>query len=154
MEDKVGQEFDAVVNGVLKFGMFVSLENTVEGLIHTSNLTDDYYAYDESHMALIGRRFHHIYQIGQPVRVKLIRVDTEQSALDFILVDPDAAPITDIKVADDRRGSFGGKGGNHKKPGQQGRGRQGDKNKQAGKPKDHRAPKPRQNGSAQKGQHK
>ncbi|WP_446002196.1 ribonuclease R [Weissella viridescens] len=154
MEDKVGQEFDAVVNGVLKFGMFVSLENTVEGLIHTSNLTDDYYAYDESHMALIGRRFHHIYQIGQPVRVKLIRVDTEQSALDFILVDPDAAPITDIKVADDRRGSFGGKGGNHKKPGQQGRGRQGDKNKQAGKPKDHRAPKPRQNGSTQKGQHK
>ncbi|SUP52178.1 Ribonuclease R [Weissella viridescens] len=83
-------------------------------MIHTSNLTDDYYAYDESHMALIGRRFHHIYQIGQPVRVKLIRVDTEQSALDFILVDPDAAPITDIKVADDRRGSFGGKGGNHK----------------------------------------
>ncbi|MCM0583021.1 ribonuclease R [Weissella diestrammenae] len=108
MADKVGEEFDAVVNGVMKFGMFVSLPNTVEGLIHTSNLTDDYYAYDESHLALIGRRFHHIYQIGQAVKVKLIRVDKEQSALDFVLVDPTAAPITDIKVADDRRGSFGG----------------------------------------------
>ncbi|MCT8395539.1 ribonuclease R [Weissella soli] len=109
MEDKVGQEFDAVVNGVLKFGMFVSLANTVEGLIHTSNLTDDYYVYDEAHLALIGRRFHHIYQIGQAVKVKLIRVDKEQSALDFVLVDPDDAPITDIKVADDHRGSFGGR---------------------------------------------
>lgn len=103
MENHVGEEFDGVVNGVLKFGMFVSLENTVEGLVHTSNLTDDFYAYDESHMALIGRRFHHIYQIGQAVKVRLIRVDKEQSALDFVLVDPDAAPITDIKVPEDRR---------------------------------------------------
>ncbi|WP_419155030.1 ribonuclease R [Weissella minor] len=145
MEDKVGQEFDAVVNGVLKFGMFVSLENTVEGLIHTSNLTDDYYNYDESHMALIGQRFHHIYQIGQPVRVKLIRVDKEQSALDFILVDPAAAPITDIKVADDRKGAFGGRGGKGgkggKKPNQHNRSRQGDKNSKKGQPTDHRAPK-------------
>jgi ribonuclease R len=109
MEERVGEEFDAVVNGVLKFGMFVSLANTVEGLIHTSNLTDDFYAYDEDHMALIGRRFHHIYQIGQPVRVRLIRVDKEQSSLDFVLVDPEAAPITDIKVKDDRRGAFGGR---------------------------------------------
>ncbi|QIL51070.1 ribonuclease R [Weissella coleopterorum] len=106
MEDKVGQEFDAVVNGVMKFGMFVSLDNTVEGLIHTSNLTDDYYMYDESHLALIGRRFHHIYQIGQAVKVKLVRVDKEQSSLDFILVDPKAAPITDIKVADNHRGAL------------------------------------------------
>lgn len=107
MEEHVGEEFDAVVNGVLKFGMFVSLENTVEGLIHTSNLTDDYYYYDESHMALIGRRFHHIFQIGQPVRVRLIRVDKEQSALDFVLVAPEDAPITDIKVPDDRCGGNG-----------------------------------------------
>lgn len=114
MEDKVGQEFDAVVNGVMKFGMFISLDNTVEGLIHTSNLTDDYYMYEEKHMALIGRRFHHIYQIGQPVRVKLIRVDKEQSALDFVLVDPEAAPTTDIKVADDHRGSFGKNSRDHK----------------------------------------
>lgn len=118
MEDKVGQEFDAVVNGVMKFGMFVSLDNTVEGLIHTSNLTDDYYMYDESHLALIGRRFHHIYQIGQAVKVKLVRVNKEQSSLDFVLVDPDAAPITDIKVADGHRGGYGDKNNknHHDKP--------------------------------------
>ncbi|MBM7618003.1 ribonuclease R [Weissella uvarum] len=157
MEDKVGQEFDAVVNGVLKFGMFVSLENTVEGLIHTSNLTDDYYVYDESHMALIGRRFHHIYQIGQPVRVKLIRVDKEHSALDFILVDPEAAPKTDIKVADDRRGAHGNqKGGNkdYKKNTQHNRARQGQKHQNGAKPNDHRAPKRGQGQGGQRSQHK
>lgn len=103
MEDKVNQEFDAVVNGVMKFGMFVSLPNTVEGLIHTSNLTDDFYHFDESHQALIGRRFHHIYQVGQPVKVRLVRVDKEQSALDFVLVDPKDAPLTDIKVPEPRK---------------------------------------------------
>jgi len=134
MEDKVGEEFDAVVNGVMKFGMFVSLPNTVEGLIHTSNLTDDYYAYDESHLALIGRRFHHIYQIGQAVKVKLIRVDKEQSALDFVLVDPSAAPITDIKVADDRRGSFGGRGGDNKRGNKNNNSSKGSKTHNSGKP--------------------
>ncbi|KRN30851.1 ribonuclease R [Weissella halotolerans] len=139
MEDKVGQEFDAVVNGVMKFGMFVSLDNTVEGLIHTSNLNDDYYLYDEQHMALIGRRFHHIYQVGQPVRVKLIRVDKEQSALDFVLVNPEAAPKTDIQVADPHHGAFG-KGNGKSQGAKNGRGYQG-KRKSAGKPSDHKAPK-------------
>lgn len=116
MMDRVGDEFDAVVNGVLKFGMFVSLENTVEGLIHNSNLTDDNYYFDEGHLALIGRRSHHIYQIGQKVRVRLIRVDKEQSSLDFVLVDPEAAPITDIKVPEERRrGNFGGRNRNERR---------------------------------------
>lgn len=134
MEDKVNQEFDAVVNGVMKFGMFVSLPNTVEGLIHTSNLTDDYYHFDESHQALIGRRFHHIYQVGQPVKVKLIRVDKEQSALDFVLVDPKDAPLTDIKVPEPRK-PFNKNG---KKPFN---GPKGSFNKKPqGKPMDHKEP--------------
>ncbi|GAK31453.1 exoribonuclease R [Weissella oryzae SG25] len=117
MEDRLGEEFDAVVNGVLKFGMFVSLENTVEGLIHTSNLTDDNYYFDEGHLALIGRRSHHIYQIGQTVKVRLIRVDKEQSALDFVLVDPEAAPVTDIKVPEERhgRGNFASRNRNERR---------------------------------------
>ncbi|MDR3190038.1 MAG: ribonuclease R [Lactobacillaceae bacterium] len=161
MEDKVGEEFDAVVNGVMKFGMFVSLPNTVEGLIHTSNLTDDYYIYDEPHLALIGRRFHHIYQIGQTVKVRLIRVDKEQSALDFVLVNPDAAPITDIKVAEPSRGGFGGGGKNRNDR------RSGDKNNRSSKggkthnsgkpfgaPSDNRKPESKHQDTNRKGRNK
>jgi ribonuclease R len=159
MEDRVGEEFDAVVNGVLKFGMFVSLENTVEGLIHTSNLTDDFYAYDEDHMALIGRRFHHIYQIGQPVKVRLIRVDKEQSSLDFVLVDPDAAPITDIKVKDDRRGAFGGRNRDERRRNDKSGGNRsskGDKTHNGGKPfgaANDKKPAPKHANSNRKGRH-
>jgi ribonuclease R len=112
MEDKVGLEFDGVVNSALKFGLFISLENTVEGLVHISNLTDDYYEYDESHAALIGRSSHRIFQIGQPVRVKVLRVNKEERTVDFILINPENAPTTDIRVArkEGDRGAFGRRG--------------------------------------------
>lgn len=110
MEEHVGEEFDAVINSVLKFGMFVSLENTVEGLIHISNMTDDFYQFIDSHMALVGRRGHHIFQIGQTVRVRLVRVDKEQSALDFVLVNPKAAPTTALRAPEENRGAFGNRG--------------------------------------------
>lgn len=111
MEEHVGETFDAVVNSVLKFGMFVSLENTVEGLIHISNMTDDYYQFIESHMALVGRRSHRIFQIGQKIKVRLVRVDKAQSALDFVLVDPKAAPTTTLRAPQVDNGSFGNKDG-------------------------------------------
>ncbi|HEY4400368.1 MAG TPA: ribonuclease R [Lactobacillaceae bacterium] len=124
MEDKVGMEFDGVVNSALKFGLFISLDNTVEGLVHISNLTDDYYEYDESHAALIGRSSHRIFQIGQPVRIKVLRVNKVERTVDFILVNPENGPTTDIRVArkENDRGSFGR---------QRGRGRD-DKNGQNG----------------------
>ncbi len=56
MADQVGNKFEAVVSSVTSFGMFVQLENTVEGLIHISNLKDDYYSYDEKTMTLTGRQ--------------------------------------------------------------------------------------------------
>ncbi|WEV54168.1 ribonuclease R [Leuconostocaceae bacterium ESL0723] len=118
MEDKVDQEFDGVVSAAMKFGLFVSLENTVEGLVHISNLTDDHYDYDEAHAALIGRSHHRIFQIGQKVRIKVIRVNKEESKVDFILVDPESAPTTTLKVAHDQ-GRFG-------KEGRRGRGRKND----------------------------
>lgn len=124
MEEHVGETFDAVVSSVLKFGMFISLENTVEGLIHISNMTDDFYQYIDTHMALVGRRSHRIFQIGQNVKVRLVRVDKAQSALDFVLVDPKSAPTTTLRApeqtgdrrgSNDRRGGKGrdGKGGNN-----------------------------------------
>lgn len=119
MEDKVGNEYDGVVNAALKFGLFVSLDNTVEGLVHISNLTDDHYDYDEKHAALIGRSKHHIFQIGQKVKVKVIRASKKDSTVDFMLVNPEEAPTTDIRVAQPNRGKFGRdnkrdkKGGRH-----------------------------------------
>ena len=106
MEDHVGETFDAVVSSVMKFGLFVSLPNTVEGLIHISVMKDDFYEYVEKHMALVGRSHHHIFQIGQPVKVKLLRVDKDLREVDIELVNPREAPVTKLRVpkADDRRG--------------------------------------------------
>lgn len=96
MSDRVGEEFDAVVSSVTKFGMFIALPNTVEGLIHISQIHDDYYEYLEKQMALVGRRTKQTYRIGQPVKVKLINVNVEQKEIDFTLADPGHAPKTDL----------------------------------------------------------
>lgn len=83
MEDRVGEEFDAVVSSVTSFGMFIQLENTVEGLIHISNMKDDYYEFDEKSMSMHGRSTGKVFKVGQPIKVKLIRADTEQRKIDF-----------------------------------------------------------------------
>ncbi len=62
MADHVGEEFDAVVSSVTKFGMFVELPNTVEGLIHISEINDDYYVFVEKQMALVGRKTKQTYR--------------------------------------------------------------------------------------------
>ena len=115
MEDHVGETFDAVVSSVMKFGLFVELENTVEGLIHISVMNDDYYEYSEKHLALIGRKTHRIFQIGQPVKVRLKRVDKDLREVDFELVNPQDAPTTKIRVPHehDNRRRGGGRRGNH-----------------------------------------
>lgn len=110
MEDHLGETFDAVVSSVMKFGLFVELPNTVEGLVHISVMKDDYYEYSEKHMALIGRKTHRIFQIGQPLQVKLMRVDKDLREVDFEIVHPENTPTTKIRVPhDDHRG-----GGRHK----------------------------------------
>lgn len=96
MADHVGEEFDAMVSSVTKFGMFVELDNTVEGLIHISEIGDDYYVFVEKHMALVGRNKHKTYRIGQPVRVKLLDVNVEQKEINFKLLDLDKAPTSDL----------------------------------------------------------
>lgn len=87
MQDKVGQEFDGLVSGVTAFGLFVSLENGVEGLVHVSTMTDDYYLFQETQYLLVGERTRRIYRLGDPVRVVVDRVDAEQRQVHFILAD-------------------------------------------------------------------
>ncbi|MCZ0777685.1 ribonuclease R [Lactobacillus delbrueckii] len=90
MADQVGNKFEAVISSVTSFGMFVQLENTVEGLIHISNLKDDYYSYDEKTMTLTGRATHKKYKVGMPIKVVLTNANVEQHQLDFEVYDPDA----------------------------------------------------------------
>ena len=90
MADQVGQHFDAVVSSVTSFGMFIQLPNTVEGLIHISNLTDDFYSFNEKNMALTGRGTHKQYHVGMPIKVTLTNANVEQHQLDFEIYDPNA----------------------------------------------------------------
>lgn len=96
MADHVGDEFEAVVSSVTKFGMFVSLPNTVEGLVHINEMHDDFYEFLEKQMALVGRKTKRTYRIGQPIKVKLLSVDTDQKEINFKIMNPQAAPKTDL----------------------------------------------------------
>ncbi|OEH55229.1 ribonuclease R [Oceanobacillus sp. E9] len=86
MKDKIGEEFTGLISSVTNFGMFVELENTVEGLIHVSYLTDDYYHFDERSQALIGERTANVYRVGDEVDVKVVDVNTDEYTVDFELV--------------------------------------------------------------------
>ncbi len=85
MMDKIGQTYTGIISSVTSFGMFVELENTVEGLVHVSYLTDDYYHFDERSYALIGERTGKVYRIGQEVDVTVIGVDMDEHVVDFEL---------------------------------------------------------------------
>ena len=97
MADKIGQEFEGIVSSVTKFGMFVELPNTVEGLVHITHMNQDYFNFIESHMVLIGERTGVTYRIGDRVKVKLIKVDVEAHEIDFILAADNADLITQNK---------------------------------------------------------
>jgi ribonuclease R len=86
MQDKVGETFDGVISGVTNFGLFVELPNTIEGLVHVSYLTDDYYRYSEENMAMIGERSGKLYRIGDKIQVKVLNVNMDESAVDFEVV--------------------------------------------------------------------
>ncbi|EXX88459.1 ribonuclease R, partial [Paenibacillus darwinianus] len=87
MLDKVGEEFEGIISSVTSFGMFIELENTVEGLIRLSDLTDDYYHFHELQMALVGERTSKIYRIGDEVKVRVERVNMADHTIDFGMVD-------------------------------------------------------------------
>lgn len=89
MADKVGQEYDGMISGVITYGFFVELENTVEGMVHVSTLDDDYYVYDREAYALLGRRTKKRYRLGDKVRVRVEKVNVEEHLIDFALVADD-----------------------------------------------------------------
>nr|WP_308446558.1 ribonuclease R [Silvimonas soli] len=87
MQDKVGEEFEGTVSAVTGFGMFVLLDNLyVEGLVHVSELGNDYFHYDDRRHELKGERSGQIYRLTDRVKVKVVRVDLDTSKIDFTLV--------------------------------------------------------------------
>lgn len=83
----VGQTFAGVISGVTSFGIFVELENGVEGLVHISTMVNDYYEYVQSDYALIGENSRVRYQLGESVSVILTRASLKDRAIDFVLAD-------------------------------------------------------------------
>lgn len=83
MQDKVGEEYEGVISSVTSFGMFVELPNTVEGLVHVSTLTDDYYHFHEKQYAMIGERTGNVFRIGDEVTIRVTNVNIEERVVDF-----------------------------------------------------------------------
>lgn len=86
MERFIDHEFTGVISGVTKFGFFVELDNTVEGLVHISTLRDDYYHYDENTYSLIGERTARKYRMGQTVTVRCVDASRFKKQVDFEIV--------------------------------------------------------------------
>lgn len=86
MKERVGQEFEGIISSVTSFGMFIELENTVEGLVRISNIDDDYYTFDEKHYSLIGERSKKTFRIGDVVKIRVDKVDVTNRNIDFALI--------------------------------------------------------------------
>jgi ribonuclease R len=88
MEDHLGDEFDGIISGVTSFGIFVEIpQYLVEGLVHISDLKDDYYIFDEQHYCLIGQHKNTTYRLGDSVTIQVINVLREMRKIDFILAE-------------------------------------------------------------------
>ena len=83
MQSRIGEEYEGVISGITKWGAYVELPNTVEGLVHVTNMRDDHYEYWEEQYELIGVHTHHVYKLGQLVRVRVIGADRLQRTVDF-----------------------------------------------------------------------
>ncbi len=86
MKDHIGEEFDGIISGVTEWGFYVELnESKCEGLVHIRELDDDYYFFDEDNYSIIGKRNKKTYQLGDSVRIKIVRADLEKKQLDYTL---------------------------------------------------------------------
>ncbi|WP_455218238.1 ribonuclease R [Kaarinaea lacus] len=84
MMDKVGEEFEGIVTSVLSFGLFVELDDIyVEGLVHITSLSNDYYHFDAGKHTLTGDHTRQIYRLGDKVKVRVVRVDLDEKKIDF-----------------------------------------------------------------------
>lgn len=86
MESRIGEEYDGIVSSITGFGMFVELDNTVEGLIRFDNMGDEYFIYDEERKVLTGERTNTTYKIGDKVKIRVIKASKQLREIDFELI--------------------------------------------------------------------
>jgi ribonuclease R len=87
MENKIGEQYEGIVSSVTSFGIFVELENTIEGLIRFENLDHDYYIYDDINKMLIGERTKREFKIGDKLKVEVIDASKQYRRVDFKLIE-------------------------------------------------------------------
>jgi len=88
MLDRIGEEFDVIVTGVVDFGLFVQIpEFQIDGLVHVSSLGGDYYQRDPVHQRLVGEHSGRVFRLSDRLRVRLERVSLEDRKIDFELAD-------------------------------------------------------------------
>ena len=86
MEDRVGEEFVGIVSSVTSFGMFIELDNTVEGLVRLADMNDDYYIFDDNTFTILGERTKKMYRIGDVVKIRVEKVNVDFKEIDFKLL--------------------------------------------------------------------
>ena len=83
MSERIGEKFEGVISGITKWGIYVELPNTIEGLIHVTNLYDDHYNYIEDRYEMVGEHTGKTYKLGETVCVRVIGTDKLQRTIDF-----------------------------------------------------------------------
>lgn len=86
MQQHIDEEFEGIISSLTKFGIFVQLDNTIEGLVQFQSMIDDYYVFDEKNYTVYGERTKKSYHIGQKVRVRVINSDKDKRQIDFEFV--------------------------------------------------------------------
>lgn len=87
MIERIGDIYEGIVSSLTSFGVFVQLDNTIEGLVHFNNMLDDYYHFDEENYYIIGERTNKKYRLGDTVKIQVIGADISRRTIDFQFVD-------------------------------------------------------------------
>ena len=112
MTQFVGDIYDGVISSITKWGVYVELPNTVEGLIRLQDMKDDFYHFDEDTLTISGRHLGHVYRIGDPVKIEVKAANKDEGSIDFIMADKKTHKARKIKRG---RGVNGGRRGRDSK---------------------------------------
>ena len=91
MSDHIGNVYTGVISSVTKWGMCVELPNTIEGLVHVTNMTDDHYEYNEERYEMMGMHTRKVYKLGEGLRVRVLDADRLMRTIDFKIVNQGGA---------------------------------------------------------------
>lgn len=98
MEEHIGEEYDGIISSITSFGVFVELENTVEGMIRFDKLGDEYFVYDEDRKTLLGEKTKTMYHIGDKIKIRVIRADKQTRQIDFEKIDENDEALPDNNI--------------------------------------------------------